>query len=399
MSTLALLGAGVLGLSIGWLLGTLRAGALRHELAVKEAELRQRASIDVERERALELASERLRSTFGEVADRQFRASTETFLRLARESLNVQQERAKGDLAAREQAIDSLVRPIRDALIRAETQIQELDKTSRATQGSISTQLEAARRESADAERRDAQPRERAAPSGGARPMGRDHPAPARRARGHGRALRLRDPEPSGHRHGRHSAGHGDSLAGRPRARGRRRRRRSTPTSRPPRPTGDAERRAALERHAAIVGGPCARAREQGLLDPVRQEPGVRDPVHSGRSVPDAALAERPELLDEALRQNIILATPTSFVALLKTVAYGWQQVSLAANAAEIRGLAVQLYERLATFAAHLGDSGKALGDGVKAYNRTSARSSAWCCRARAGSPTSESSLANRSRR
>src|SRR5690606_30608457 len=83
-----------------------------------------------------------------------------------------------------------------------------------------------------------------------------------------------------------------------------------------------------------------------------------------------AALTQRPELLDDALRQNIILATPTSFVALLKAVAYGWQQVALAANAAEIRGLAVQLYERLNTFTLHLADMGKALGDSVKAFNR-----------------------------
>jgi DNA recombination protein RmuC len=84
-----------------------------------------------------------------------------------------------------------------------------------------------------------------------------------------------------------------------------------------------------------------------------------------------AALAQKPELLDEALRQNIILATPTSLVALLKAIAYGWQQVSLAENAAEIRGLAVQLYERLTTFAAHVNDTGKALSDSVKAFNRS----------------------------
>ena len=84
-----------------------------------------------------------------------------------------------------------------------------------------------------------------------------------------------------------------------------------------------------------------------------------------------AALAEKPDLLDEALRQNIILATPTSLVALLKAIAYGWQQTALAENAAEIRGLAVQLYERLTTFASHVDDTGKSLGDSVKAFNRS----------------------------
>ena len=98
-----------------------------------------------------------------------------------------------------------------------------------------------------------------------------------------------------------------------------------------------------------------------------------------------AALA-RPDLLDDALRQNIILATPTSFVALLKAVAYGWQQTALAENAAEIPGLG-ELYERLTTFVRHLGNVGHSLGDSVRAYNAQSARSSAACCRARGGSP------------
>ena len=69
------------------------------------------------------------------------------------------------------------------------------------------------------------------------------------------------------------------------------------------------------------------------------------------------------------LRQNIILATPTSLVALLKAIAYGWQQTALAHNAAEIRTSALQLYERLATFASHLGNVGKSLGDSVRAFN------------------------------
>jgi DNA recombination protein RmuC len=56
-------------------------------------------------------------------------------------------------------------------------------------------------------------------------------------------------------------------------------------------------------------------------------------------------------------------------VALLKAIAYGWQQVKLAESAAEIRELAVELHARLATFTEHLDAIGKALADGVKAYN------------------------------
>ena len=82
-----------------------------------------------------------------------------------------------------------------------------------------------------------------------------------------------------------------------------------------------------------------------------------------------AALNEKPELLDTALRQNIILATPTSLVALLKAIAYGWQQVALTENAAQIRKLAIELYERLSTYTGHIADIGKELESAVKAYN------------------------------
>jgi DNA recombination protein RmuC len=82
-----------------------------------------------------------------------------------------------------------------------------------------------------------------------------------------------------------------------------------------------------------------------------------------------AALAERPDLLETALKQNVILATPSTLIALLKTVAYGWRQAAVAENAAEIRELGQELYRRLGNFTAHLGRVGARLGAAVEAYN------------------------------
>ena len=65
----------------------------------------------------------------------------------------------------------------------------------------------------------------------------------------------------------------------------------------------------------------------------------------------------------------MIIATPSSFVALLKAVAYGWRQNALAENAAHIQELAEELYKRLATFGDHLGRLGKSLGASVDSYN------------------------------
>ena len=68
--------------------------------------------------------------------------------------------------------------------------------------------------------------------------------------------------------------------------------------------------------------------------------------------------------------RQIILATPTSFVALLKAVAYGWRQLALADNAIDIRELAEDLYSRLSTFVGHMNKLGRQLGSSVENYNR-----------------------------
>jgi DNA recombination protein RmuC len=83
-----------------------------------------------------------------------------------------------------------------------------------------------------------------------------------------------------------------------------------------------------------------------------------------------AALEENPTLIDDSMRQNVMLATPTSLVALLKAVSYGWKQTILADNAAEVRRLGEELYKRLAVFGEHLGKLGKSLGQSVESFNR-----------------------------
>ena len=82
-----------------------------------------------------------------------------------------------------------------------------------------------------------------------------------------------------------------------------------------------------------------------------------------------AALAERPELLENALRQSVIIATPSTLIALLKAVAYGWRQAQVAENAAEIRDLGQELHRRLGSFVSHLARTGQRLEGAVEAYN------------------------------
>lgn len=88
-----------------------------------------------------------------------------------------------------------------------------------------------------------------------------------------------------------------------------------------------------------------------------------------GESYFSEALRVEPSLIEEGVKLNIILCTPTTLIALLKTVAYAWRQEALAENTRVIAKLGAELHKRILDFSGHLGDVGRYLNNSVKSYN------------------------------
>jgi len=132
----------------------------------------------------------------------------------------------------------------------------------------------------------------------------------------------------------------------------------------------DSQRKLGLERHAKNVRAHIRMLASKTYWEQFDESPEFVILFIPGDQFLSAALNEEPDLIEYALSKQIILATPTSLVALLKAVAYGWRQLALADNAKEIRSLAEDLHGRLATFVGHMNRVGRQLASSVDHYNK-----------------------------
>jgi DNA recombination protein RmuC len=132
----------------------------------------------------------------------------------------------------------------------------------------------------------------------------------------------------------------------------------------------EAERIARLRDHARQIRNHVEQLSSKSYWDAFAQTAEFVVLFLPGEMFFSAALQEDPDLIEDAASRKVILATPTTLIALLKAVAYGWRQEQLAENAGRISELGRQLHERLATMTDHFGKVGRSLHSAVEDFNR-----------------------------
>ncbi|MGV3772816.1 MAG: DNA recombination protein RmuC [Verrucomicrobiales bacterium] len=131
----------------------------------------------------------------------------------------------------------------------------------------------------------------------------------------------------------------------------------------------EATRKSKLRDHAQQIRAHVLKLSQKSYWDAFKPAPEFVVLFLPGESFFSAALEHEPALIEMGVDQKVILATPTTLIALLRAVAYGWQQQNLAQNAQNIADLGRELYKRLADMSGHFARVGKNLGQAVESYN------------------------------
>ncbi|ROR29850.1 DNA recombination protein RmuC [Inmirania thermothiophila] len=345
-------------------------GALRAQVAALEERLAQERRGAQEKLALLEEARERLGDAFRALAAEALRSGSESFLQLAEERMRRLQEAAQGDLAQRQKGIEELVRPLRERLERFDGKLEALEQARVGAYQALQTQmrallethLPALHRETAELVRALRQPQGR----------GRWGELQLRRVVEMAGMLEHCDFEEQVSAEGADGRLRPDLLVHLPGGR------LVVVDAKAPvdayleavEARDEDARRRALARHAAQVRAHVERLGRKAYFAQFDPSPEFVVLFVPGEAFFSAALAQDPALIEFGAGRRVIPASPTTLIALLKAVAYGWRQEAVARNAEEVAALGRELYERVGKLAEHWAGLGRRLHQSVEAYNQ-----------------------------
>jgi DNA recombination protein RmuC len=365
----ALASAAVFGALVAFLYFSGKLARLRETRAKLEISLDlERKAADAQQQSAQQL-NQQLRDSFNALAAEALQSNNAQFLRLAKENMEQFHIKAEGELEKREKAVETLVKPIQEALQKNEAEVRRMENERKQAQGALNAHLET---------------------------MAESHRILQNETRNLVQALRR--PEVRG-QWGELTLKRLAELSGMVEhcdfieqetlqtETGQQRpdmvirmpdRREIVVDAKTPldaylsavETTDDVERKNHLARHARNVRARIKELASKSYWEKLKYSPEFVVLFIPGDQFLSAALEADHALIEDALTQHVILATPTSFVALLRAIAYGWRQEALAENADTIREIGQEMLARLTTFAEHLAKIGRSLDNSVDAYNK-----------------------------